>query len=98
MDTNERVAKLEANEGTIFHQLTEIKNEVKDIRRLTNAVEKMATKMESIDTKVDSMDKRLNSVVNTPAEEFRYYKRTIISCILTGILSAGLGALIALMV
>ena len=36
----ERIATLEANNANIFHQLDEIKTDVKDIRRLTVAVEK----------------------------------------------------------
>ena len=87
MDINERVARLEADEKNIFHQLTEIKDEVKDIRRLTNAVEKIATKTESIDSKVDYMGERINFLEEKPASDFVHYKRLIIGAVITALVS-----------
>ena len=40
---HELLAKHEANIEEIFHQLGEVKAEVRDIRKLTSAVEKLAT-------------------------------------------------------
>ena len=53
---NERISTLEANERNIFHQLDEIKNDVRDIRRLTAAVEKVALQTENTSKKVYSID------------------------------------------
>ena len=39
---HELLAKHEANIEEIFHQLGEVKAEVRDIRKLTSAVEKLA--------------------------------------------------------
>ena len=91
-----RISTLEANERNIFHQLDEIKGDVRDIRRLTAAVEKVAMQTENTAKKVDSIDKRLAFVEQTPAEDMRYYKRLIIGCITTGIIGAILGAAAAL--
>lgn len=87
MEIHERLAKLEADDKNIFHQLSEIKEEVKDIRRLTTAVEQIAVKTESIDNKVDSMGTRLSLVEREPGEDFRHYKRLILGAILTSTVS-----------
>ncbi len=91
----ERLAKCEANESNIFHQLTEIKSEVKDIRRLTSAVEKLAVQTKNTVQKIDGIDRRLGTVEQKPAENFRHYKRVIVDCVLTGALGALIGAFAA---
>ena len=97
-DFSERLAILEAEDKNIFHQLDEIKSEVKDIRRLTAAVEKMAEQMKNPSCKVDAIDRRLNCVENAPAEDFKNYKQIIINCIITGILGAVIGAVLAMII
>ena len=92
----ERIAKLEANDANIFHQLSEIKTEVKDIRRLTAAVEKIAVQTENITHKVDGIDARLDNVEKQSAEEYKHYKRVIVSCVITGIIGTIIGAIFAL--
>ena len=44
---NERVSYLEAQDKNIFHQLDEIKTDVRDIKRLTVAVERIALQTKS---------------------------------------------------
>lgn len=87
MEIHERLARLEADEKNIFHQLSEIKDEVKDIRRLTNAVEQIALKTESIDTKVDEMGGRIAEVEGQPLADFIHFKRVIIGAVITAALS-----------
>ena len=67
----QRVAALEADKKTIFRQLAEVKEDIKDIRRLTAAVERIAVKTEIIGEKVDGIDRRLGSVESAPAEDYR---------------------------
>lgn len=96
MEIHERLARLEADEKNIFHQLSEIKDEVKDIRRLTNAVEQIALKMESIYTKVDEMGGRITEVEGQPLADFIHLKRVIISAVITSALSTVTVAILAL--
>ena len=93
---NGRISTLEANDRNIFHQLDEIKSDVRDIRRLTAAVEKVALQTENTANKVNSIDKRLAFVEQTPCEDMKYYNRIIIGCIITGIIGTVLGAVAAL--
>ncbi|MEE1279462.1 MAG: hypothetical protein UHH95_01355 [Oscillospiraceae bacterium] len=96
MEIHERLARLEADEKNIFHQLSEIKDEVKDIRRLTAAVEKIAVKTESIDSKVDDMGSRISAVENEPAQSYNHYKKLVAGSTLTAIVSAICAAILAL--
>ncbi len=91
-----RISSLEANEKNIFHQLDEIKLDVRDIQRLTAAVERMALQMQSTAERVGSIDKRLAFVEQAPAEDMRYYRRTAVCCALSGIIGTLLGAISAL--
>lgn len=94
----ERIATLEANNATIFHQLDEIKSEVKDIRRLTVAVEKIAVQTESTAHKVDNIDARLDNVEQRPVADFTHYKRVVVGSICTGVIGVILGAIFALII
>ncbi len=94
----ERLAKLEADGKNIFHQLDEIKNEVRDIRRLTSAVEKIAVKTDDTAQRVADISERLECVEQTPAEDFKYYKRSLLSSLATGIIGLILGAVFSLII
>ena len=96
MEIHERLARLEADEKNIFHQLSEIKEEVKDIRRLTNAVEQIAIKTESIDLKVDEMGSRISEVEKEPIADFTHFKRVIASAVITAALSTVTVAILTL--
>lgn len=91
----QRVAALEADKKTIFRQLTEIKEDIKDIRRLTAAVERIAVKTEMIGEKVDGIDRRLGSVESAPADDYRHFKRLVIGGFITTIIAAVLSAVIS---
>ena len=94
---HELLAKHEANIEEIFHQLGEVKAEVRDIRKLTSAVEKLATQTATLTEKMDKVDSRLVSIEERPGEEDRYYRRMIIGCLITGVIGAALGALSSLL-
>ena len=96
VEVHERLAKLEADEKNIFHQLTEIKEEVKDIRRLTLAVEKIAVKTESIDSKVDEMGTRISAVEREPTDDFKHYKRLVAGAVISAVLSSVVVAVLSL--
>ena len=95
---NERVSYLEAQDKNIFHQLNEIKEDVRDIKRLTVAVERIALQTKSTSEQVAGINERLDNLEQAPAEESKYYKRVIISCIITGVISLILGAVLSLII
>lgn len=95
---DERLSTLEANDKTLFHKVDELKEDVRDIRRLTIAVEKIAGKVDNIDSKVNGIDERLQTVEHVPADNWAKFKQAIISSIVSVIVGGLLGALIALVV
>ena len=60
--TDERISTLEANDKVLFHQVDELKEDVRDIRRLTVAIEKIAGKVDNIDLKVDNVGSKVNGI------------------------------------
>lgn len=100
IDTDEnlggRISSLEANERNIFHQLDEIKLDVRDIQRLTAAVERIALQMQSTAERVGSIDKRLAYVEQAPADDMRYYRRAAVCCAVSGVIGIVLGAISAI--
>lgn len=98
MNYDEEIAALKANQSGIYHQLNEIKIDIKDLSKLTIAVEKLANSMQPMNEKIGSIDKRLYSIERKPAENYEHYKKVIIGCILTGVIGIILGALLALII
>ena len=92
----EEVASLKAHQKDLVREVKELREEHKDFRRLVIAVEKIALRTESIEKKVDGMGERLLVVEREPADNYKHYKRLIIGCITTGILTALLTAGLAL--
>lgn len=95
---DERISALEANNKTLFHKVDELKEDIRDIRRLTIAVEKIASKVDNIDSKVNGIDERLQTVEHIPSDNWTKFKQAIISSIVSVIVGGLLGALIALVI
>jgi 5'-deoxynucleotidase YfbR-like HD superfamily hydrolase len=94
----EKVAMHETNIKTLFKLLDDVKSEIKAIHKLATSIELLAQKMQSVDEKVGNIDTRLDAIEKQPSEDIKYYKRIIISCVATGIITAVLGALLALII
>ncbi len=95
MTIEERVAALEAEHKNIYHQLDELKKQTADMHELTASVKVIASEMKNVSTKVDSMDERLSEIEKEPVKAFTHYKQQIIGYIITGVIGALLGALMA---
>lgn len=88
-----RLSVLETNNKNIFHQLDELKDEVKNIRQLTVAVKELALSSKATAQKVADISDRLSSVEHAPAEDMKHYKRALITALLTGIIGIVIGTL-----
>ncbi len=95
--TDERLSALETNEKNIFHQLDEIKQEQKDQRQLIVVVEQIASKTNVIAGKVNQIDERMTNLEQEPARAYKKYKETIFTSIITLIIGAVVGGLLALL-
>lgn len=95
--TEERLSALETDQKNIFHQLNEIKQEQKDQRQLIVVVEQIASKTNVIAGKVNQIDERMTNLEQEPARAYKKYKETIFSSIITLIIGAVVGGLLALL-
>lgn len=95
--TEERLSALETDQKNIFHQLNEIKQEQKDQRQLIVVVEQIASKTNVIAGKVNQIDERMTNLEQEPARAYKKYKETIITSVITLILGAIVGGLLALL-
>lgn len=95
---NEQLAVNTENIKTLFNQMKEVKSEIHAIHKLATSIEILAEKMKSVDENVTNINTRLDRIEEKPSEDLRYYKRTFISCIATGVITAILGALLALII
>ena len=93
--TEERLALCEANDKNIFHQLDEIKDELKDQRTLVVAVEKIATETKQIAEKVDRIDSKIETIEAEPRQKYNRVKDIVLTAIITGVIGALLGAIMA---
>ncbi len=93
MTTDERLAVLEADKRNIFHQLDEMKEEIKVLRELAAAVAQLADKTESNTTLLRRVDSRLDALELKPAENFNHYKRFAVTALISSLLGAAVTAL-----
>lgn len=93
MDNEQRIARLEANDDNIFHQLTEIKEDVKELHRLTVAVETMAEKMNVMNENVGKVQAKIDDIESQPAKKYQHIQQVIVDCVLTGVIGILLGAI-----
>ena len=90
-----RIAVLETNERNIFHQIDEMKEEIKVLRLLATAVQQLADKTENNTALLQKVDKRLANIELQPVGDYNHYKRVIVAALVTGVLGAVLGALLS---
>jgi hypothetical protein len=97
--TNETIAvRLENHEQEIKslkHRMTEQEEKTESLTELTTSVKTLAVNMEYMAKEQEKQGERLEKLEHEPTDDFKYYKRLIIGCILTGVVSLVLGAVLA---
>ncbi len=85
------------------HEIDSLKHRVKEfeknqvaIAELTKSVGELAINMKYIANDQNEIKTRLNAIEREPAESAKYYRRILVSCIITAVIGAIVGALIAL--
>lgn len=69
----------------------------KSINELTQSVKVLAVNMEHMLNEQKEQGERLKKLEAEPAETAKYYRKTIISCVITAVISAIVTAVIALL-
>jgi len=83
---------------SLKHRVEEVEQKQSEIGELTQSVNKLAINMGYMLDEQKEQGERLKKLETEPADNAKYYKRTIISCVITTVLGGILGALIALLV
>mgnify|MGYP003298685429 CR=1 FL=1 len=65
---------------------------------LTRSVDRLAITMGNMVEEHKELKKEVKSIKEAPADNYKYYKRTIISCIITAVVSAIVGAIMSLII
>lgn len=84
--------------AVIEEQISRIKKDVNDINSLVVSVSILADNMKSMVKEQEKQGKRLEALEKAPLQDYNYYKRLIIGCLLTGVIGTILGAVLALII
>lgn len=83
---------------SLKHRVEEVEQKQSEIGELTQSVNKLAINMGYMLDEQKEQGERLKKLETEPADNAKYYRRTIISCVITTVIGGILGALIALLV
>ena len=91
-----KLAEHQKEIGSLKHRMDDCEKENKLMTGLVSTVSKLATNMEYMAKEQAKQGKRLETLEHEPTEAFRYYKKTVFSCCITGVLGAFIAALLTL--
>lgn len=81
--------------GSLKHRVLDVEKKQEEFVKLSRNVERLATNMELMLKEQQKQREELNELRNAPAEEYKYYKHIVWGCIITGIVGAIIGAVLA---
>ena len=96
--TNEEIAIELARQGQHIksnsHRIDELEEQQKETRELVRSVDKLAQSVESMVKEQERQGKQIDALENAKAETFKYWLRTILTAVATGLIGYGLAYLI----
>lgn len=100
--TNEEIAvELKDHENQIKslkHRMNNVEESYKALSELATSVKVLAVNMKHMADEQTKQGERLERLEQEPAEEHKNNKRTIINCIITGIISAAISAIMTFII
>lgn len=84
--------------GSLKHRMSDVEGAVQAQVSLARSVDKLATNMEYMCKEQVSQGKRLERLEQAPAEDFKHYKRAIVTAMTGTLIGAVIGALLALII
>ena len=84
--------------GSLKHRMNDVEEAVEAQVSLARSVDKLATNMEYMCKEQVNQGKRLERLEQAPAEDFKHYKRAIITAMTGTLIGAILGAVLALII
>ena len=90
---------------SLKHRMTKCEEQQGLLNKLVNSTDRLALNMEYMakeqqkqGERLEKQGERLEKLEHDPAENYKHYKKVIIGCIITGILSAIVGAVLTLII
>lgn len=97
--TNEEIAvKFEDHEHEIKslkHRMEKCEEQQATLNKLVNSVDVLAVNMKHMADEQKKQGEHIEKLEKEPAEDFKHYKRLLIGCVITTIVGAVVGALLA---
>ena len=93
-----RLTKHNEEIGSLKHRMDDVEKAVSAQVSLARSVDKLATNMEYMCKEQVSQGKRLERLEQAPTEDFKHYKRAIITAVTGTLIGAILGAVLALII
>ena len=93
-----RLTKHNEEIGSLKHRMDDVEKAVSAQVSLARSVDKLATNMEYMCKEQVSQGKRLERLEQAPAEDFKHYKRAIVTTLAGTLIGAVIGALLALII
>lgn len=98
MDIETKIQELEVKAAVLGTRLGKIEADVSDIHRLATAAELLAQQMSQMQSTIDGIGDRLDCLETAPAKTYNSIKTTIISSIITALIGAIAGGVLALII
>lgn len=101
MTSEEIAVALQDHENEIKslkHRMDDQEKKEKILTELTTSVKTLAVNMEYMAKEQEKQGERLKRLEQEPVETQKYYKRTAVSCVITGIMSAIVGAVMTFII
>ena len=94
----ERIVSIEKDVDNIKERLDKVEDKQESFNELVICVKELAINMKNMTEVQKKQNERLERLEQEPADDAKYYRREIIKTIITVIIGAGLGALLALII
>lgn len=94
----ERLVKVEERSKSNTHQISELKPVVNEIYALSKTTAAMAANLNHINDSLLDIKDKVDVLEQSPAGDYRYYKRLAVGCGITAVISVVIGALFTLII
>ena len=84
--------------GSLKYRVKTCEENQKALADLIRSVDKLANSMENMVSEQKDQGARLERLEQAPADDYKYYRRIVVGCLITGVVGAILGAVIALII
>lgn len=97
-DVESKVIKHDEQIKTLFNSVNRLENITTEINKLALSIEKIATNQTAMLEQQKQLRNDVDQIRDQPAKDAHDIKMTVIKCVVSGVVSAIIGALLALII